>query len=217
MQLADTSSSSSNIPSTSEQHSGQSRWQVETSTRPEVDGDRTPRASHEHVDDSEENTASQGSSFLTITTALPNYTHTTKDAVAVRPTLDTHTSYTSDAASTLVPQSNYAPSTLNSYAPSSIVENRSLLPHMRRHYGSMPQHEQQRLQKTKGRKAFEGVCYVVDYLVPIDVSEDVTSMRDSSIGKAVQAVHDWGEKRRAGHESHESHEHHHGPEMSEAR
>lgn len=75
------------------------------------------------------------------------------------------------------------------YAPSNILSTASLLSHGDRDSVSTIQAEQSQA-KTKGRRTFEVFCYALDALVPIDVSEDVTSMSESSIGKLGRAVQD---------------------------
>jgi hypothetical protein len=75
-----------------------------------------------------------------------------------------------------------AGSMLNSYAPSSIVERKSLLPGRRRSV------TQNRIEKTAGRKTFEGVSYAVNLIVPIDVNSEAKSMHDSSLARLARFV-----------------------------
>jgi hypothetical protein len=75
-----------------------------------------------------------------------------------------------------------AGSMLNSYAPSSIVERRSLLPGPRRSL------TQNRIEKTAGRKTFEGISYAVNLVVPIDVNSEAKSMHDSSLARLARFV-----------------------------
>jgi hypothetical protein len=75
-----------------------------------------------------------------------------------------------------------AGSMLNSYAPSSIIEREFLLPSRRR----AATHS--RIEKTAGRKTFEGISYTVNLVVPIDINSEAKSMRDSSLARLARFV-----------------------------
>lgn len=132
-----------------------------------IDADRTPRAS---IEQTRISTTGQQSS----TTTAPNQPATAKpdDEISVL------ASTAGDAASTIVP-STYAPSTHD--AQSTILSSASLLSHDR----DTPRTAQ---QVTTGRKAFEIFCSALDVMFPVDITEGVTSMSDSSIGKIGKAV-----------------------------
>ena len=69
-----------------------------------------------------------------------------------------------------------------------------LLPTQRRRYASVPSQSQ---KKTKGRKAFLGLCHATSLLVPIDINDEATCMQESSLGRLKQAVQEMAEKRKS--------------------
>ena len=96
-----------------------------------------------------------------------------------------------DAASTI------ARSTFSDYAPSSQLEQRRLLSSGRNpllHHRPQP-------QRTKGRKTFLGICNAVNVVIPIDVNEEATSMRGSSLAKLARTVNKKEEPLSQGHET----------------
>jgi hypothetical protein len=85
--------------------------------------------------------------------------------------------------STIVP-SSYAPSMLSEHR--GLISNRGILS-SRDVFGrarSVPDAG----QKTASRKAFVVACKTVDVFVPLDVNEDITTMRGSSIAKLGRSV-----------------------------
>lgn len=76
-----------------------------------------------------------------------------------------------------------ANSTFSGYVPSSIGERKGLISG-RHHYMSASRHP----RKTKGRRAFVGVCQAVNVIMPIDIDHEVENMHASSIARLARAV-----------------------------
>ena len=156
------------------------------------DGSLTPTTSQQPAGNNDGSATTTDDPSLTVNVNSSHTSHRAQDSTASTRFSSIPPSYDDDA-STLAPESTYAPSTINGYAPSSIVENTSLLPHQRQRFASAPG----QLQKTKGRKAFVYMCDAVDLLIPVDVNDEATSMRESSLGKVALAMHEMTGKRRS--------------------
>jgi hypothetical protein len=126
-----------------------------------------------------------------------NNSHQISNISTTRPTASIRTSSYADAASSTLAPSTYAPSTLNGYAPSAADTNASLLngQHPRPRYASEPSLQ----KKTKGRKAFVGLCDAINIIVPIDINKEATSMSESSLIQTGRAIQEMVEKRRSSH------------------
>ena len=100
-------------------------------------------------------------------------------------------------ANSIIAPSTYAASTINGYAPSSIAEHRPLLTNSRDPSSRNPLLPvQTHSKKTKGRKAFVGICDAINFVIPIDINDEATSMSESSLGKMGKAVQEMRERRR---------------------
>lgn len=145
---------------------------VETSRKREqsmelhTDDDVTPRASIDRDHDGSK--IANAHQILYHEDAADRITRTSQDHY-----------HASDAAST-----NYD-------AHSTIISTASLLSHDHDH---VQRGASQQQTTTKGRKAFVTFCHALEYMYPIDINDDATSMSESSIGKLGKAVQERGRR-----------------------
>ncbi|KAK3671055.1 hypothetical protein LTR78_009016, partial [Recurvomyces mirabilis] len=118
----------------------------------------------------------------------------TYDSLTTSPDCDDTKTLAGSISHSLSPSSiaqsgSYAPSTsatarstLDSYAASSIIEQRSLVPGHHHRQSSVDLQS----QRTPARKAFVGLCHAVNVVIPVDVDDGATSMQASSLAKVFQ-------------------------------
>lgn len=106
----------------------------------------------------------------------------------------TSISYREENGNTILTPDTASEAISQNYAHSTILSTASLLSHERNSINLAGQSQ----SKTKGRKAFEAFSYALDIFVPIDVSVDVTSMSESSIGRIGKAMQEKLRRERAG-------------------